>query len=178
MLIALYASLERCKSHFWLLCGQFLGILSLTFASYIGPDNGNMYLKGGGIALFTPASSPTFVEVTKSALIPSIGAFVVRIYERSLLIMSVERVSMLTGWLLGCLLGLLGSIPARSPKCAQVRNFAQGSALPKRDIVDTTFHASAAARPSATFGSALPTTWGESRKVKDERRKPSKSEAE
>ena len=78
----------------------------------------------------------------------------------------------------GAARGCNGGAPAREPKCAQARNFAQGSALPKRDIVDTTFHASAAARPSATFGSALPTTWGESRKVKDERRKPSKSEAE
>lgn len=80
--------------------------------------------------------------------------------------MRVEQVPMLTRWSLGYLPGLLVSIPARSPKCAQARNFAQGSALPKRDIVDTTFHASAKARPSATSRSALPTMWERDRRLK------------
>ena len=40
----------------------------------------------------------------------------------------------------------LGEKEPKCWKCAQVRNLAQGEALPKRDIVDTTFHASCAAR--------------------------------
>ena len=62
--------------------------------------------------------------------------------------------------------GCKGGAPAREPKCAQARNFAQGSALPKRDIVDTTFHASARTRPSATSRSALPTMLERDRRLK------------
>lgn len=40
----------------------------------------------------------------------------------------------------------------------QGRKVAQGSALPKRDIVDTTFHASCARRQKAPKRSVLPTT--------------------
>ena len=43
-------------------------------------------------------------------------------------------------------------------KCAQARIIAQGSALPKRDIVDTTFHASGAERHNRTKQAVLPTT--------------------
>ena len=48
----------------------------------------------------------------------------------------------------------------KCPKCAQGRNFAQGEALPKRDIVDTTFHASCATRQNRHKQAAFPTTWG------------------
>ena len=44
-------------------------------------------------------------------------------------------------------------------KCAQARIIAQGSALPKRDIVDTTFHASCVPGPRVLLETVLPTTW-------------------
>ena len=42
--------------------------------------------------------------------------------------------------------------------CAQAANIAQGGALPKCDIVDTTFHASCAPGPCTATQSALPTS--------------------
>ena len=44
-------------------------------------------------------------------------------------------------------------------KCAQARNFAQGERLPKRDIVDTSFHASCAEGQGTATRTNLPTTW-------------------
>ena len=35
----------------------------------------------------------------------------------------------------------------------------QGELLPKRDIVDTTFHASCVPGPKVLLGTVLPTTW-------------------
>ena len=43
-------------------------------------------------------------------------------------------------------------------KCAQGVSIAQGKRLPKRDIVDTTFHASCATRQISAKQSALPTS--------------------
>ena len=48
---------------------------------------------------------------------------------------------------------------AKLRKCAQVRNKAQGEPLPKRDIVDTSFHASCAEGQGTATGTNLPTTW-------------------
>lgn len=45
--------------------------------------------------------------------------------------------------------------------CAQARIIAQGGRPPKRDIVDTTFHASCADGQISAKGSALPTLWEE-----------------
>ena len=44
-------------------------------------------------------------------------------------------------------------------KCAQGRNNARGEPLPKRDIVDTSFHASCAEGQGTATGTNLPTTW-------------------
>ncbi len=44
-------------------------------------------------------------------------------------------------------------------KCAQARNLAQGEPLPKREIVDTTFHASCAPRLGKHSETVLPTLW-------------------
>ena len=49
--------------------------------------------------------------------------------------------------------------------CAQAASIAQGGALPKCDIVDTTFHASRAPGPCTATQSARPTLRGKSRKV-------------
>ena len=58
----------------------------------------------------------------------------------------------------------LGGKETKCQKCAQRRNFAQGEALPKRDIVDTTFHALCATRHSHSLQHILPTVWGGTRK--------------
>ena len=114
----------------------------------------------------------------RGVLMPGLWIIMVADMAQKCVLTRIVRDQNNTWWSSRAARGCKGGAPAREPKCAQARNFAQGSALPKRDIVDTTFHASAAARPSATSRSALPTTWGESRKVKDERRKLSTSEAE
>ena len=44
-------------------------------------------------------------------------------------------------------------------KCAQGRNNARGEPLPKRDIVDTSFHASCAEGQGTATRTNLPTTW-------------------
>ena len=46
------------------------------------------------------------------------------------------------------------------PVCAQAAKIALGGALPKCDIVDTTFHASCAPGPCTATQSALPTLRG------------------
>ena len=58
-----------------------------------------------------------------------------------------------------------GELRAQMRKCVQALNFAQGGRLPKRDIVDTTFHASCAARHNMRKQGALPTTWGMDRAI-------------
>ena len=55
---------------------------------------------------------------------------------------------------------------AKMRKCAQGRNFAQGEALPKRDIVDTSFHASCAGGQLMTKQSVLPTSWGREQRAR------------
>ena len=60
----------------------------------------------------------------------------------------------------GIIPGGLGSRGSGNDFVRRLEIIAQGRPLPKRDIVDTYFHASCAARQCTATGSLLPTTWG------------------
>ena len=53
----------------------------------------------------------------------------------------------------------MGALWCALVRCAQEKIIAQGVGLPKRDIVDTIFHASRKTGQISAIESALPTMW-------------------